>query len=150
MRRCFDRDTPLGTRGLTLVVASVWLVHGLHKVLHGSPRTAIVQSVPGLSGDSGEQMIMAVGAFEIAPAVWVVSGVLWCVPRFNRSFFSMNVVELTVARHLLLWPAGLILLNLAFLGLAWPVASSRTPGGLRRDCGDIPFRSTRTSPTASR
>ena len=39
-----------------IVVASVWLVHGLYnKLLGGSPRhLAIVQSIPGLNGATGE------------------------------------------------------------------------------------------------
>ena len=32
---------------------------------------------------------------------------------------SMNVLELTYARDLLLWPAGLLPLNLCFLALVW-------------------------------
>jgi hypothetical protein len=43
----------------------------------------------------------------------------------------MNVVELTFARHLLLWPAALIPLNLAFLALAWAAADAQAPLRLR-------------------
>ena len=63
----------------------------------------------------------------------------------------MNVVELTFARHLLLWPAGLIPVNLVFLALAWIAAVGAEP--LHRfapACAGIPSRSTRTSRTASR
>lgn len=110
-------------RFATLVVASVWLIHGLYnKLLHGSPRhLAIVQSVPGLTGLSGVRMLAAVGAFEVAISVWVLSGKapVLCAAVQTVSLLSMNVVELTFARRLLLWPAGLIPLNLAFLALAW-------------------------------
>jgi hypothetical protein len=112
----------------------VWLVHGLYnKVLHGSPRQlAIVQSVPGLSGSPGEHVLVAIGVAEIAIAVWVVSG--WfpqvCAAVQTVLLLSMNVVELTVAPQFLLWPAGLIPMNLAFLTAAWFVAESREPRGL--------------------
>ena len=43
----------------------------------------------------------------------------------------MNVVELTFARSLLLWPAGLIPVNLAFLALAWTAADAQAPLRLR-------------------
>jgi hypothetical protein len=112
----------------TLVVASVWFVHGAYnKLLHGSPRhLAIVQAVPGLSGATGEHVLMAVGIFEVAIAIWVLSG--WtahlCAATQTVALLSMNVVELSVARGLLLWPAGLIPVNVLFLGLAWIAAAS--------------------------
>ena len=111
----------------TILVASVWMVHGLYnKLLHGSPRhLAIVQSVPGLSGAAGEHVLLAVGACEVALALWVLSG--WmapvCAAAQTVALLSMNAVELTVARHLLLWPAGLVPVNLAFLALSWIAAS---------------------------
>ena len=107
-------------------VAGVWLVHGLYnKLCHGSPRhLAIVQSVPGLAGARGRQMLAAVGSFEVLVAIWMVSG--WaatlCAAVQTVVLMSMNVVELRFARRLLLWPAGLIPLNLAFLALAWTAA----------------------------
>jgi hypothetical protein len=39
----------------------------------------------------------------------------------------MNFVELSFARPLLLWPAGLIPINLTFLAVAWVAARSRGP-----------------------
>ena len=103
------------------LVASVWLVHGLYnKLLGGSPRhLAIVQSVPGLAGAAGERVLTAVGLFEVALALWILSG--WrprrCAATQTVVLLSMNVVELTFARHLLLSPAGLLPLNLVFLTL---------------------------------
>jgi Uncharacterized conserved protein (COG2071)/DoxX-like family len=115
-----------------LFVASVWLVHGgYNKLLHGSPRhLAIAQSVPGLAGATGEYALMLIGGFEVLIALWVLSG--WrgplCAATQTVTLVSMNVIELTVARHLLLWPAGLIPLNVVFLALAWLAAfSPRTP-----------------------
>ncbi len=114
----------------TIIVASVWLIHGLfNKLLHFSPRhLLIVQSVPGLAGARGEIVLTAVGLFEVGLALWVVSG--WaagaCAAIQTVVLLSMNVVELSVARSLLLWPAGLIPVNLMFLGLAWVAAHSRS------------------------
>lgn len=125
-----------GRAAARLCVASIWLVHGLYnKLLDGSPRhLAIVQSVPGLGGAAGERVLTAVGLFEILVALWVLSG--WtahlCAVVQTIALLSMNAVELTVARHLLLWPAGLIPVNLGFLALAWVAAESRAPSLLTR------------------
>lgn len=114
----------------TAIVASVWLVHGLfNKLLHLSPRhLLIVQSVPGLAGARGEIVLTAVGLFEVGLALWVLSG--WaagvCAAMQTVVLLSMNIVELSFARSLLLWPAGLIPVNLMFLGLAWVGARSRS------------------------
>jgi uncharacterized protein YqjF (DUF2071 family) len=113
----------------TFMVASVWLVHGLlNKLLHFSPRhLQIVQSVPGLAGSRGELVLTAVGLCEVGIALWVLTG--WaagaCAAVQTIFLLSMNAVELSVARPLLLWPAGLIPINLAFLGVAWVAATSR-------------------------
>lgn len=58
------------------LVASVWLVHGLYnKLLGGSPRhLAIVRSVPGLAGAAGERVLTMVGLFDVALALWILSG----------------------------------------------------------------------------
>lgn len=112
----------------TFVVASVWLTHGLfNKLLHFSPRhLQIVQSVPGLAGGRGELVLTAVGLCEVGIAVWVLSGwaAVICAAVQTVFLLSMNIVELSVARSLLLWPAGLIPINLAFLAIAWVAASS--------------------------
>jgi uncharacterized protein YqjF (DUF2071 family) len=118
------------------LVAAVWLVHGaFNKLLHGSPRhLAIVQSVPGLEGSNGAHLLTAIGLFEVIVALWVLSSSTprLCAAVQTIALLSMNVVELSVARHLLLWPAGLIPLNLVFLVLAWTAATAqREPWKLR-------------------
>jgi uncharacterized protein YqjF (DUF2071 family) len=118
----------------TVFVSSVWLLHGLfNKLLHGSPRhLQIVQSVPGLSGPTGERVLMAVGLLEVGIALWVLSAwaAHWCAAVQTVFLLSMNAIELTVARPLLLWPAGLIPVNLGFLAIAWVAAGSRAPCSL--------------------
>ena len=117
------------------LVAAVWLIHGLYnKLLGGSSRhLAIVHSIPGMGGLVGQRVLTAVGIGEVAIALWVLSG--WkprlCAATQTVALLSMNVIELTFARPLLLWPAGLIPLNLAFLALAWAAADARAPLRLR-------------------
>jgi hypothetical protein len=114
------------TRLLRPALAAVWIVHGLYnKLLGGSPRhLAIVQSVPGLEGAVGAAVLTAVGVVEVAIAAWMLSrrAPRACAAAQTVLLLSMNVVELTYARDLLLWPAGLLPLNLAFLGLVWACA----------------------------
>lgn len=116
------------------LVAAVWLVHGLYnKLLGGSERhLQIVQSVPGLDGDTGVAMLALVGVVEVALAVWIISrrAPRTCAATQTVLLLSMNVAELAFARHLLLWPAGLIPLNIAFLALAWTAAGWRGPARL--------------------
>ena len=124
------------------LVATIWLVHGLYnKLLHGSPRhLQIVQSTPGLEGAAGEYALAAIGAGEVAIALWVLSGFTprLCAAVQTVCLLSMNVVELTFARHLLLWPAVLFPANLVVLSLAWLGALG--PGsGLRTRLRRHPF-----------
>lgn len=120
---------------LTGSVASVWLVHGLYnKLLHGSERhLAIVQSVPGLAGRAGELALGAIGALETGIGLWVLAGVsaYACAAVQTALLLSMNVVELTFARDLLISPGGLLPVNLVFLALAWAAADVRRGGRLR-------------------
>jgi len=125
---------------LRLFVAAVWLVHGLYnKLLGGSARhLAIVQAVPGLSGAAGRRVLVAVGVFEVGVAVWMLSrrAPRLCAATQTVALLSMNVLELTYARPLLLWPAGLVPVNLLFLATAWyaadPSLSARMRARLRR------------------
>ena len=124
-------------------VAAIWLLHGFYnKLLGGSARhLAIVQAVPGLGGDTGARILVAVGIGEVAIAVWVLSG--WrprlCAATQTVALLSMNVLELTFARDLLLWPAGLLPLNVAFLTLAWAAADPRAWLRLRARLRRHPF-----------
>jgi len=118
---------------MRVALAVVWLVHGLYnKLLGGSPRhLAIVQSVPGLHGAAGQRMLVAVGIGEVAIAVWMLSGRApkTCAALQTAALLSMNALELTFAREHLLWPAGLVPVNLVFLALVWMTA---VPEPLRR------------------
>jgi hypothetical protein len=126
-----------------LVVAAVWILHGLYnKLLHGSARhLAIVQAIPGLDGAAGEHVLKAVGIAEVGIAVWVLSAraPYLCATVQTAALLSMNSLELAFARHLLLWPGGLIPVNLGFLTMAWIAAASHTPGSLRTRLRRHPF-----------
>jgi hypothetical protein len=128
---------------IRVAVAAVWLVHGLYnKLLGGSPRhLAIVQTVPGLGGETGRQVLLAVGVFEIAIAVWILSrrAPRTCAAVQTGALLAMNAVELSYARHLLLWPAGLLPVNLLFLAAAWTAAGWRGPARLRARLARHPF-----------
>ena len=67
--------TDITDKSVRPLVASVWLVHGLYnKLLGGSPRhLAIVQSVPGLQGDTGRHVLVAVGVCEVGIAAWMLT-----------------------------------------------------------------------------
>lgn len=134
--RSVDRHAA-GTAGrlLALLVASVWLFHGLvNKLLHGEPRhLAIVQAVPGLAGIAGEVVLAMVGVAEVLVAAWVLSGALprACAGAQTLFLLSMNALELAFAREHLLWPAMLVPVNLLFLSLAWTAAELRAPAAAR-------------------
>jgi type IV secretory pathway TrbD component len=121
---------------LAPALAAVWLVHGLYnKLLGGSPRQlAIVQSVPGLAGTTGEQVLAAVGLAEVGLAIWMLSRLAprSCAAVQTLMLLGMNGLELRFARHLLLWPAGLLPLNMVFLGLVWANALRRRRPGTGR------------------
>ena len=128
---------------IRVAVAAVWLVHGLYnKLLGGSPRhLAIVQSVPGLGDETGRIALILVGVCEVAMAAWILSrrAPRACAAVQTVALLSMNAVELAYARHLLLWPAGLLPLNVLFLGLAWTAAGWRGWSRLRTRLRRHPF-----------
>jgi SAM-dependent methyltransferase len=123
-------------RTLAILVAGVWLYHGLvNKLLHAEPRhLSIVQSVPGLAGATGVMVLACVGLAEVLVAIWVLSGALprTCAAVQTLALLSMNALELTYARGHLLWPAMLLPANAAFLAAAWIAAL--------RGLGDSPER----------
>ncbi len=114
------------------IVAAVWLFHGLYnKLLGGSPRhLAIVQSVPGLGGTPGHHVLTLVGLLEVSFAAWVLIGAAprACAAAQTATLLTMNLLELTFARPLLIWPAALIPVNLLFLSLAWIAATAPRAG----------------------
>jgi len=130
-------------RAARFFVAGVWLTHGLYnKLLGGSPRhLAIVRSVPGFSGAVGVRILVAVGVLEVVVAIWVISrrAPRLCAVTQTVVLLSMNVLELTYARPLLLWPAGLVPVNVLFLAAAWYAADPGVVRALRARLKRHPF-----------
>ncbi len=92
-------------RVLTYLIAIVWFINGLFaKVLNLVPRhEQIVARV--LGDDYSSLIIKTIGVAEIFMAIWVLSRIF---SRFNAItqiilVVTMNILEFTLARDLLLW-----------------------------------------------
>lgn len=111
--------------------AAVWLFHGLFsKVLGGIPRHE--QIVARVLGDGlAKPATLFVGVVEIVLGLWIVSrrGPRACAAAQTVLLVSMNVLELTFARDLLLAPIAMVCANIVFLGLGW-VLALRAPEGV--------------------
>jgi hypothetical protein len=104
--------------------------------------------VPGLAGAAGEQVLALVGLVEVGIGVWMLSrrAPRWCAAVQTVLLLSMNVLELTYAHDRLLWPAGLLPLNIGFLALVWATAAreplQRHPIAIRatlRECVTLTY-----------
>ena len=104
-------------------MASVWLHQGLWaKVLDGDPsHREIVGQMPGMDPARARSVTAAIGALEIAMAVWVLSG------RFPRScaaaqtafVLGFNTGALNFAKNDVPNPRRLLARNAVFLITAW-------------------------------
>lgn len=110
-------------------VAGVWLVFGLYfKVLGRVPRhRAIVQRVleaAGLPGRFGAPLTVGIGLGETAMGIWMASGIqtLFCVVVQTALVVAMNLIEIRVAKDLLLFPRTMPVANAVLLGAAYWVA----------------------------
>ena len=99
-------------KGLTYLIAIVWLVNGLLcKVLNLVPRHELI--VSRILGDERALFFTkAIGISETLMAIWIISSIK---PRFNAVIqiiiiAIMNVIEFILAPDLLLWGRA----NLAF------------------------------------
>jgi hypothetical protein len=101
--------------------ATLWLAFGLvFKILGLVPRHRDI--VARVVGDGvAAPVTLAVGAAEVGLALWILSGVRprWCAAAQTLAIGTMNVIELRVARDLLLAPVAMVLANLVFLSLVW-------------------------------
>jgi hypothetical protein len=89
---------------LHYLIAAVWFVNGLVKVLNLVPRH---QQVVGriLGNEYARTFTVLIGLAEIAMAVWIVSGIR---PRLNAILqivvvAAMNILEFILVPDLLLW-----------------------------------------------
>lgn len=102
-----------------LFIALVWLANGLLcKVLNLVPRHQ--QIVGQILGDAySRELTIAIGLFEIAMFVWVLSGIWprWCAMVQIVIVVTMNIIEFALAPELLLWGQFNFLFALLFCAL---------------------------------
>ncbi len=103
------------------IIASVWVFHGLYsKLLDGIPRHA--QIVARILGEDISHLVtIAVGISEILLGLWAWSGRYRTANATVQTvaIISMNTLEITFARDLLISAPGMLALNLVFLSVVW-------------------------------
>ena len=113
---------------LTFAIALVWLLFGVwFKVFGMVPRHRLI--VTAVVGEAGAGPItVLIGAAEIAMALWILSGIYprVCAAAQSIAIVTMNALELSLARDLLLAPMLMICANTIFLIVVWYCAL-RTP-----------------------
>lgn len=125
---------------LRILIAAVWLVMGLGaKVLGLAPRhREIVARI--LGENHAGTLTLLIGIGEILLAVWILSG-RWprlCVAVQIGLVATMNVIEFTIARDLLMFGGWNLLVSIAFMVVVafaqWPRArDSHTSPSCSRD-----------------
>ena len=128
------RRAPLSLRdALRFATAGVWLVFGVgFKLLGLLPRhRAIVAAIVG--AEAAGPVTLLVGAAEALLGLWILSGLRprTCAAVQTLAIVTMNAIELSVARDLLLAPVAMVCANAAFLAVVWWVALTapvREPG----------------------
>jgi uncharacterized membrane protein YphA (DoxX/SURF4 family) len=108
---------------IRISVAAVWLYEGLWCKLLGRMQSQlqVVEAVPRLGPLFGSPFLKALGAVEVALAVWVMWGIApgTCAIAETAFLAVLNVNGLLWARRLIHDPAGMVIKNIAFLLLAW-------------------------------
>lgn len=109
---------------LRIATAALWLLFGVvFKLLGLLPRhRAIVAAVVGEA--AATPVTRLVGAAEALMGLWILSGLRprTCALVQTLAIATMNAIELSVARELLLAPALMVCANAAFLALVWYLA----------------------------
>jgi hypothetical protein len=107
-----------------LAVAGVWILFGLgFKVLRLVPRHERI--VARILGEAVAPVLTRlIGVGELAIGLWMLSGLhpVPCVALQTALVVTMNAIELTRARDLLLAPLPMVLGNTALLAGAWYTA----------------------------
>ena len=114
---------------LRMIMASVWLGMGLGaKVLGLVPRHREI--VARILGEAHADVItVMIGVSEIGMAVWILSGIRCrlCGMIQIGLVVVMNLLEVVLARDLLLFGAGNLLVAVGFVAFVW-FAMSKCPG----------------------
>jgi hypothetical protein len=127
-RKRFWRNHP-GIMALTVATAAVWLLFGMwFKVLGMVPRhRSIVAAVVGEA--AAGPVTLFIGAAETAIALWILSGIRprACAALQSIAIATMNALELSLARELLLAPILMVGANTVFLIIIWYCALKVPP-----------------------
>jgi len=114
-----------------IVIGSVWVFHGLYsKMLNGIPRHRLI--VGKILGNERAQFATRIiGALEILLGVWAFTGwqPVWCASIQTAAIIAMNLLEILLARELLISAIGMLILNFGFLSLVWWWATFKQNGG---------------------
>jgi hypothetical protein len=109
-----------------ILIGSVWVFHGLYsKLLDGIPRHRLI--VGRILGEAmARPACKLIGMLEVLVGLWIYTGWLKmpCAVLQTLALFSMNVLEIALARDLLVSAAGMVILNLGLLALVWNRALS--------------------------
>lgn len=112
---------------IRVAVAAVWLYEGVWCKLLGREKRQleIVANIPYFSKGIGAPVLKALGAFEAAIAIWVLSGSfpVACATVQTLLLIALNANGLLFASKLIHDPGGMVVKNFAFLVLAWVSAS---------------------------
>lgn len=115
---------------LRILIASVWVFHGLYsKLLDGIPRHRLIVARV-LGDDLAVIATRAVGIAEILLGLWAFSH-RWprtCAAVQTAAIVAMNTLEIARAPDLLISAPGMVALNLGFLALGW-YSATRPPQG---------------------
>ena len=107
-----------------IFVGCLWLVFGLvFKLARAVPRhEQIVARI--LGGRVAPVLTRMIGVGEGFVGLWMLSGwfLPWCALLQTLLVVTMNAIELTKARDLLLAPLAMVLGNSVLLALAWYAA----------------------------
>lgn len=113
---------------LRIVTAGIWIMFGLvFKVLDVVPRHREIVAVVLGEGVAGP-VILLVGVAETLMGVWVLSCIRprLCAAVQTAAIVTMNALELSLARHLLLSPLLMVCANVVFLTMVWYCALKST------------------------
>jgi len=112
---------------IRVAVVAVWLYEGLWcKLLRSELRESqVVEAVPYFGPRVGTLFLKALGAAEVALAVWVLSGIapILCAVVQTLLLVTLNASGLLWARHIIEDPVGMVVKNFSFLVLVWVSAS---------------------------
>jgi hypothetical protein len=110
--------------GIRIFTTAVWFLFGtIFKILGVIPRhREIVAEIVGRS--SASSVTVAIGLLETALGFWALSGFRprSCAIIQTIAIASMNAMELTYARSLLLAPIPMVIANVSFLTFVWYAA----------------------------